>query len=70
MADTLQQFTTIKSLSINLPKTSDYHVHSVEIILPELSAGQYIFLFSADPSFNYSENAVAFDLNQYRTLVL
>ncbi len=61
MADTLQQFTTIKSLSINLPKTSDYHVHSVEIILPELSAGQYIFLFSADPSFTYSENAVAFD---------
>src|SRR5690606_18731710 len=50
-----------KSFSLQLPETTDFRVHSAEIIFPELSSGQYIFLFSADPSFNYSENAVAFD---------
>lgn len=61
MADTLQYFKPVKSFSLQLPETTDFRGHSVEIILPELSAGQYIFLFSADPSFNYSENAVAYD---------
>lgn len=61
MADTLQHFKPVKSFSLQLPETTDFRDHSAEIILPELSAGQYIFLFSAHSSFNYSENAVAFD---------
>jgi hypothetical protein len=61
MADTLRQFTPIKSLSYQLPEITDYRNHSTEIILPGLPAGQYVFLFSVDSSFSYSENAVAYD---------
>jgi hypothetical protein len=61
MADTLRQFEPFKTFSIDLPETSDYRGHSAEIILPELSVGQYIFLFSVDPSFSYSKNAVAYN---------
>ncbi len=61
MADTLKQFAPLESFSYKLPKTLDYRSHSIEIILPEISAGQYIYLFSVDPSFSYSKNAVAFD---------
>ena len=61
MADTLRQLTPIKSFSFKLPEITDYRNHSAEIILPELPAGQYVFLFSVDSSFSYSENAVAYD---------
>jgi len=61
MADTLRQFTPIKSFAYQLPENTDYRNHSAEIILPGLPAGQYVFLFSVDSSFSYSENAVAYD---------
>lgn len=58
LADTLQTQQPYTQFSIKLPETTDYRQHSVEAILPELPAGQYVYLFSANPTFNYSENAV------------
>ncbi len=43
-----------KTLSFALPKTNDHQLHSTEIALPGLAAGNYAILCSNDPFFNDS----------------
>lgn len=40
------------SLTVTLPKTSDYYSHTTEVILPKLSTGKYIVFASPTPDGN------------------
>ena len=50
----------IKEWSLDLPDDKDYQQHSVEIKMPELSAGWYLVLVATDPEFTYIKNAVGY----------
>jgi len=48
-AQPIKEFTTL------LPQKKDYFTHSTEIVIPELTSGQYIILATKDPSKNTNE---------------
>jgi len=45
----------IKEFTIQLPQKKDYFTHSTEIVIPELTSGQYIILSTKDASKNTNE---------------
>lgn len=50
----------IEEWSLDIPDDKDYQQHSVEIKMPELSAGWYLVLVATDPEFTYLKNAVGY----------
>ncbi|MEE9450094.1 MAG: MG2 domain-containing protein, partial [Ignavibacteriaceae bacterium] len=50
----------VKEWSLDLPDDKDYQQHSVEIKMPELSAGKYLILTATDKKFTYKKNTVGY----------
>lgn len=46
--------------NIKLPDDGDFQSHSVEVALPELPLGYYIFIISPNPDFSFKTEPVAF----------
>ncbi|HTL82077.1 MAG TPA: alpha-2-macroglobulin family protein [Bacteroidia bacterium] len=51
----------IASWEENIPNDSDYQTHSAEIKIPELKAGAYVILASADKDFSFDKNGIAYN---------
>ncbi|NJK87047.1 MAG: DUF4198 domain-containing protein [Bacteroidales bacterium] len=61
VADTMRSFKPLLKNGIQLPKTSDYRLHTTELAMPSLPAGMYIFLFSSSRSFKSLHGVVSND---------
>ncbi|MGH1366567.1 MAG: alpha-2-macroglobulin family protein [Calditrichia bacterium] len=49
----------VATWSVDLPDDGDYHTHSVEIKMPALAGGNYVFLMGTTPEFSTDKQAVA-----------
>ena len=64
LLDILLSKKELKSYYKKLPNPKDFHTHSVEIDIPELGLGQYVFLLSDKKDFSYNTGAVSINFFQ------
>jgi len=50
----------VKKWDISLPDDGDYQTHYTDIKIPELQAGYYLVLLSADSAFSFEKNGISF----------